>query len=75
MFASMAYGLKYTSGFDINLSSTMTKIKQLMGMNITSGNIEGNLNLSIIIPFLFLIVGLVLLLIKRLQKNKNPIKE
>jgi hypothetical protein len=71
----MAYGLKYTSGFDINLSSTMTKIKQLMGMNITSGNIEGNLNLSIIIPFLFLIVGLVLLLIKRLQKNKNPIKE
>ena len=34
MFTAMASGLKYTSGFDINLSSTKTKIKQLLAMNI-----------------------------------------
>ena len=71
MFYSMAEGLKYTSGFDINLSDTKTKIKQLIGMNIQSGNIEGNVNLSVIIPLVFVIVGLVLLMIKRFKANKT----
>ncbi len=39
MFISMAEGLKYTSGYDLNLSDMKTKIKSLMGLNISSVNI------------------------------------
>ena len=70
MFYSMAEGLKYSSGFDINLSDSKTKIKQLIGMNIQSGNIEGNVNLSVTFPLIFVLVGLVLLIIRSLRTKK-----
>lgn len=60
MLVAMADGLKYTSGYDINLSDAKTKVKSLMAMNIQSANMEGNANISVIIPLVFLVLGLVL---------------
>lgn len=59
MFVAMAEGLKYTSGYDMNLSDIKTKAKSLMAMNIQSANMEGNVNISVVIPLVFLVVGLV----------------
>ena len=39
MFVSMAEGLKYTSGYDLNLSDMKTKIKSFIGLSISSVNI------------------------------------
>lgn len=72
LFIALAEGLKFSCGFDINLNIREQENRILLGVGIQSTNILNNVNTSLILPVVFILVGAILLIIKKVKaKRKN----
>ncbi len=71
----MAEGLKYSCGFDILLSDKSTTERIFLGIGIQSSETMDNVNLSLVIVLLSFVVGIVLLIVKKLKIKRNEQNE
>lgn len=71
LFIALADGLKLSCGFDIDLNNQQTDNRVLLGVNIQSTNILYNVNVSLVLPFIFTFVGLICIIISRIKKTRN----
>lgn len=71
LFIALADGLKFACGFDINLSNQHTVNRVLLGVGIQSTNILDNVNVSLVLPFIFTFIGLISLIVSKIKSKKH----
>lgn len=69
LFVAMTEGLKFSCGFDLPLTEKETAQKALLVVGIDSASIMSNVNISLGVVLVFLVVGSVLLLIDKIRQR------
>ncbi len=69
LFVAMTEGLKFSCGFDLPLTKKETTEKVLLVVGIDSASIIDNVNVSLGVVLVFLVVGSVLLLIAKIRQR------
>lgn len=67
LIIALANGLKLSTGIDITVVGTTTDIPQFKHLGITSSHFSDNVNISLALPLVLFLIGLLLKLIERLM--------
>ena len=71
LFIALAEGLKLACGFDINLSNQQTSNRVLLGVSIQSTSILDNVNVSLVLPVIFILIGLIVLIVSKIKSKRQ----